>query len=284
ECSVRREFRSNFGSGVLTALTNIDLLSGTGLFYHARIRKGSSIHIATTVAYSELNEGSGETNQKETSTCDICQFGAECDEDAEDVWCVCNIDCSQTNFNPLCASDGKSYDNACQIKEASCQKQEKIEVMSLGRCQDNTTTTTKSEDGHYARTDYAENANKLEESARGIYIPCPEHYNGFCMHGKCEHSTNMLEPSCRCDAGYTGQHCEKKDYSVLYVVPGPVRFQYVLIAAVIGTIQIAIICVVVLCITRSVSLEMSQEQQNPQTEAKHRALQFRQHNKSIDKF
>lgn len=56
----------------------------------------------------------------------------------------------------------------------------------------------------------------------------------------------------RCDAGYTGQHCEKKDYSVLYVVPGPVRFQYVLIAAVIGTIQIAIICVVVLCITRLV--------------------------------
>ncbi|OXB63217.1 UNVERIFIED_CONTAM: hypothetical protein H355_013388 [Colinus virginianus] len=147
------------------------------------------------------------------------------------LMCVCNIDCSQTNFNPLCASDGKSYDNACQIKEASCQKQEKIEVMSLGRCQ--------------------ENANKLEESARGIYIPCPEHYNGFCMHGKCEHSTNMLEPSCRCDAGYTGQHCEKKDYSVLYVVPGPVRFQYVLIAAVIGTIQIAIICVVVLCITSS---------------------------------
>lgn len=58
--------------------------------------------------------------------------------------------------------------------------------------------------------------------------------------------------SCRCDAGYTGPHCDKKDYSVLYVVPGPVRFQYVLIAAVIGTVQIAVICVVVLCITRSV--------------------------------
>nr|XP_013807614.1 PREDICTED: tomoregulin-2 [Apteryx mantelli mantelli] len=214
------------------------------------VSEGSCATDAGSGSGDGVNEGSGETNQKETSTCDICQFGAECDEDAEDVWCVCNIDCSQTNFNPLCASDGKSYDNACQIKEASCQKQEKIEVMSLGRCQDNTTTTTKSEDGHYARTDYAENANKLEESARGIYIPCPEHYNGFCMHGKCEHSTNMLEPSCRCDAGYTGQHCEKKDYSVLYVVPGPVRFQYVLIAAVIGTIQIAIICVVVLCITR----------------------------------
>lgn len=32
------------------------------------------------------NEGSAENGQKETSTCDICQFGAECDVDAEDVW------------------------------------------------------------------------------------------------------------------------------------------------------------------------------------------------------
>ncbi|XP_044890101.1 tomoregulin-2 isoform X3 [Prionailurus viverrinus] len=239
------------------------------------VSEGSCATDAGSGSGDGVHEGSGETSQKETSTCDICQFGAECDEDAEDVWCVCNIDCSQTNFNPLCASDGKSYDNACQIKEASCQKQEKIEVMSLGRCQDNTTTTTKSEDGHYARTDYAdltgtglteesegpskdkeyENANKLEESAREHHIPCPEHYNGFCMHGKCEHSINMQEPSCRCDAGYTGQHCEKKDYSVLYVVPGPVRFQYVLIAAVIGTIQIAVICVVVLCITRTFKIQ-----------------------------
>lgn len=31
-------------------------------------------------------QGSAEAGQKETSTCDICQFGAECDLDAEDVW------------------------------------------------------------------------------------------------------------------------------------------------------------------------------------------------------
>ncbi|CAH2306593.1 Tomoregulin-2 [Pelobates cultripes] len=96
----------------------------------------------------------------------------------------------------------------------------------------------------------AENANKLEETARGLYIPCPEHYENYCVHGKCEHPVNMLKPSCRCDAGYSGPQCEKKDFNVLYVVPGPVRFQYVLIAAVIGTVQIAIICIVVLCITR----------------------------------
>ncbi|XP_075687391.1 tomoregulin-2 isoform X1 [Rhinoderma darwinii] len=214
------------------------------------VSEGSCVTEGGSGSGDGANEGSGETSQKETSTCDICQFGAECDEDAEDVWCVCNIDCSHISFNPVCASDGKSYDNPCQIKEASCQKQEKIEVKYLGRCQENTTATTKSEDSHYARTDYAENANKLEENARGVHFSCSDVYEGFCKHGKCEHSNNMLEPYCRCDAGYSGSKCEKKDFNVLYVVPGPVRFQYVLIAAVIGTIQIAIICVVVLCITR----------------------------------
>lgn len=49
--------------------------------------------------------------------------------------CVCNIDCSHISFNPVCASDGRSYDNPCQVKEASCQKQERIEVKYLGHCQ-----------------------------------------------------------------------------------------------------------------------------------------------------
>lgn len=42
-CSVGfwREKQSNFGSGVLNALANIDLLSGAGLFYHTSIWKGS---------------------------------------------------------------------------------------------------------------------------------------------------------------------------------------------------------------------------------------------------
>ncbi|XP_066544101.1 tomoregulin-2a isoform X1 [Amia ocellicauda] len=196
-------------------------------------------------------EGSGETSQKETSTCDICQFGAECDEDAEDVWCVCNIDCSHISFNPVCASDGKSYDNPCQVKEASCQKQERIEVKYLGHCQDDTNTGAKSGDGHYARTDYTEeNANKLEESARGLYIPCPEHYKNYCVHGNCEYPSGMLPPSCRCDTGFSGPQCDTKEYNVLYVVPGSGKLRYVLIASIIGAVQVAIICVVVLCITR----------------------------------
>ncbi|XP_048091147.1 tomoregulin-2 isoform X1 [Alosa alosa] len=171
-------------------------------------------------------EGSAETSQRETSTCDICQFGAECDEDAEDVWCVCNIDCAYTNFNPVCASDGLSYDNPCQVKEASCQKQEKIEVRHLGHCQ-------------------------KEANARGLSIPCPERYNNYCIHGDCQYPNSLSPPTCSCHSGFSGPQCDTKEYNVMYVVPGSGKVRYVLIASIIGALQVAIICLVVLCITRS---------------------------------
>ncbi|XP_063068023.1 tomoregulin-2-like [Engraulis encrasicolus] len=168
-------------------------------------------------------EGSAETSQRETSTCDICQFGAECDVDAEDVWCVCHIDCAQTNFNPVCASDGRSYDNPCQVKEASCQKQEKIEVRHLGHCQD----------------------SPLSPNARGLFIPCPEDYKNYCVHGDCQYTNSIPPPTC------SGPQCDTKDYNVMYVVPGSGTERYVLIASVIGALQVAVICLVVLCITRT---------------------------------
>ncbi|KAM9364077.1 tomoregulin-2-like isoform 2-T2 [Pholidichthys leucotaenia] len=142
-------------------------------------------------------EGSAETGQKETSTCDICQFGAECDVDAEDVWCVCNIDCSHISFNPVCASDGRSYDNPCQVKEASCQKQERIEVKYLGHCQGDIMTGSKGGDGHFARTDPVEKEEKTTGLARGLYIPCPDLYKNYCIHGDCQFPNNLAQPSCR---------------------------------------------------------------------------------------
>uniref|UniRef100_A0A3P8WKA8 Transmembrane protein with EGF-like and two follistatin-like domains 2a n=1 Tax=Cynoglossus semilaevis TaxID=244447 RepID=A0A3P8WKA8_CYNSE len=180
-------------------------------------------------------EGSSETGQKETSTCDICQFGAECDVDAEDVWCVCNIDCSHISFNPVCASDGHSYDNPCQVKEASCQKQERIEVKYLGHCQGRTHTHTRM---------------NTHGEARGLYIPCPDDYKNYCVHGECQFPRTPDKPSCSCHSGFQGPQCDIKEYNVLYVVPGSGKLHYVLIASIIGALQVVIICVVVLCITR----------------------------------
>ncbi|XP_035460684.1 tomoregulin-2a isoform X1 [Scophthalmus maximus] len=196
-------------------------------------------------------EGSAEAGQKETSTCDICQFGAECDVDAEDVWCVCNIDCSHISFNPVCASDGRSYDNPCQVKEASCQKQERIEVKYLGHCQGDIITGNKGGDGHFARTDLTEkNEDPRNGLARGLYIPCPDHYKNYCVHGECQFPSILAQPSCSCHSGFRGPQCDIKEYNVLYVVPGSGKLHYVLIASIIGALQVVIICVVVLCITR----------------------------------
>ncbi|KAM7380827.1 hypothetical protein PAMP_004099 [Pampus punctatissimus] len=196
-------------------------------------------------------EGSAEAGQKETSTCDICQFGAECDVDAEDVWCVCNIDCSHISFNPVCASDGRSYDNPCQVKEASCQKQERIEVKYLGHCQGDIMSGNKGGDGHFARTDITEDTDDLRNGlARGLYIPCPDHYKNYCVHGECQYPSILAQPSCSCHSGFSGPQCDTKEYNVLYVVPGSGKLHYVLIASIIGALQVVIICVVVLCITR----------------------------------
>lgn len=56
------------------------------------------------------------------------------------------------------------------------------------------------------------------------------------------------EPSCH--SGFRGPQCDIKEYNVLYVVPGSGKLHYVLIASIIGALQVVIICVVVLCITR----------------------------------
>lgn len=69
-----------------------------------------------------------------------------------------------------------------------------------------------------------------------------------------------------CHSGFRGPHCDIKEYNVLYVVPGSGKLHYVLIASIIGALQVVIICVVVLCITRWVMLEHTHIQKQPTNE------------------
>ncbi|XP_055723582.1 tomoregulin-1 isoform X2 [Salvelinus fontinalis] len=191
-------------------------------------------------------EGSGTDAGKKFTKCGKCKYGAECDEDSEDVWCICNIYCSGHNENPVCATDGNSYNNPCLVREASCMKQEQIDVKHLGRCPDKEKMGKKDDGSSYNLLDTADPGDGLYA---GMHIPCAESYAGFCVHGKCEIKYNMA--TCRCDSGYKGAQCEEpQDFNILYVVPSGQKLHYVLIAAIIGAVQIAVIVAVVMCIMR----------------------------------
>ncbi|MEQ2201505.1 hypothetical protein XENOCAPTIV_013495 [Xenoophorus captivus] len=56
---------------------------------------------------------------------DVCVFS-----------CMCNIVCNGHNDNPVCGSDGITYDTPCHVREASCLKQLKIDIKHVGRCQE----------------------------------------------------------------------------------------------------------------------------------------------------
>ncbi|CAH6790380.1 Tmeff1 [Phodopus roborovskii] len=161
-------------------------------------------------------------------------------------------DCSGYSFNPVCASDGSSYNNPCFVREASCIKQEQIDIRHLGHCTDTDDTSLlgKKDDGLQYRPDVKDAGDQREDVYIGSHMPCPENLNGYCIHGKCEFVYSTQKASCRCESGYTGQHCEKTDFSILYVVPSRQKLTHVLIAAIIGAVQIAIIVAIVMCITR----------------------------------
>ncbi|XP_012878693.1 PREDICTED: tomoregulin-1 [Dipodomys ordii] len=197
-------------------------------------------------------EGSGAEAHRKHSKCGPCKYKAECDEDAENVGCVCNIDCSGYSFNPVCASDGSSYNNPCFVREASCIKQEQIDIRHLGHCTDTDDMSLlgKKDDGLQYSPDVKDASDQREDVYVGSHMPCPENLNGYCIHGKCEFIYSTQKASCRCESGYTGQYCEKTDFSILYVVPSRQKLTHVLIAAIIGAVQIAIIVAIVMCITR----------------------------------
>ncbi|PWA32045.1 hypothetical protein CCH79_00020390 [Gambusia affinis] len=201
---------------------------------------------------------------KTLRTC--CEFPLSCVRSAAILdslkRCMCNIVCNGHNDNPVCGSDGLTYDTPCHVREASCLKQLKIDIKHVGRCQGNGLQNTREEDdgrrkdksrkddGSKGKPDIY-SASKPEEGNGFLdgALPCAEDDAQTCQHGHCEMRHNL--PTCRCDAAYGGPRCDQLlDFNILYVVPSGQKLHYVLIAAIIGAVQIAVIVAVVMCFTR----------------------------------
>ena len=58
-----------------------------------------------------------------------CNFGARC----ENGRCVCPVSCPDTN-NPVCASNGQTFSNECEMDMFACKQLIELEVRSTGEC------------------------------------------------------------------------------------------------------------------------------------------------------
>ncbi|KAK7832163.1 hypothetical protein U0070_015310 [Myodes glareolus] len=62
-----------------------------------------------------------------------CKFDGECLRIGDTVTCVCQFKCN-SDYVPVCGSNGESYQNECYLKQAACKQQSEILVVSEGSC------------------------------------------------------------------------------------------------------------------------------------------------------
>ncbi|KAM4572007.1 agrin isoform 3-T3 [Fundulus diaphanus] len=63
--------------------------------------------------------------------CTNCSFGAICD--AQSGQCVCPLECVESH-QPVCGSDGTTYNSECELNVRSCREQQELRVVSQGEC------------------------------------------------------------------------------------------------------------------------------------------------------
>ncbi|XP_072174629.1 agrin-like [Diadema setosum] len=148
---------------------------------------------------SEIS-GSGELPMDISDLCDetSCSFGGVCRPLSVDTYeCVCKFNCPAVRL-PVCGSDGVTYGNDCQMREAACEQQVAIVMDQVGTCEDvemepcdgDTPLTQEGSSDPYT----CQESNGGEDCPSGSY--CHIHPRGVFSSSCCLSTDQMSQPSC----------------------------------------------------------------------------------------
>uniref|UniRef100_A0A668A9S5 Agrin n=1 Tax=Myripristis murdjan TaxID=586833 RepID=A0A668A9S5_9TELE len=189
------------GSDGLTYTSECELRQSSCIF-----RK--KIEVAKLGRCDEDCGSGGSGSGVESCEQDRCRtFGGSWDEDAEEDRCICDFNCQSVPLSQVCGSDGRTYNNECELKKARCEKQDNLLIQNQGLCPA-TSPPDVTAIQHCSLSVYG-CCNDNETAALGVGLAgCPStcQCNAYGSYkGTCDPTTGQ----CSCKPGVGGQKCDR---------------------------------------------------------------------------